>query len=278
MIGRPARLRGRLRREAGAWIGLGILVVALAGGVFASRLAPYPADAIDLAAQLQPPSHSHLAGTDFYGRDTLSRLLYGARATLFTALVAVSVALAGGTALGLLAGYAQGWPAHILVAVVDLMLAFPALLLALMVVALLGPGLPTLALAVGIAGIPAYARLVRSVALTIRSALYVEAARTLGAGATRILTRHLLPGVVAPVLALASLDVGRAILAVAALGFLGLGVSPPLAEWGSMLYEGRQYIATAPWTSTLPGLAIALTVLGATLLGEALAEALNPYQ
>jgi ABC-type phosphate/phosphonate transport system permease subunit len=199
-----------------------------------------------------------------------------AQSTAKTAMWLMCVAAILGTAIGLVAGYVRGWPGQLLVAVIDLMLAFPALLLALMVVALLGPGLRTLGLAVGIAGIPAYARMVRSVVLTMRNALYIEAARSIGAGPGRILVRHLLPGVIAPLLSLATLDVGRAILNVAGLGFLGLGLAPPLAEWGLMLYEGRQYIAAAPWTSALPGLAITLTVLGATLLGDAVAAAGEP--
>ena len=160
---------------------------------------------------------------------------------------------------------------------IDLLLAFPALLLALLVVALLGPGLATLGIAVGIAGIPIYARLVRSVVLTVRSSLYVEAAQALGADTTRILFRHLLPAVLAPVLAWTALDAGWAILTVAGLGFLGLGAPPPQAEWGLMLFEGREYLGAAPWTSAMPGLAITLTVLGLTLLGDALSDALQPY-
>lgn len=265
---RPAWLLQRPR----AWVGAFLVGAMLLSSLLASRLAPYPAAAIDLAAQLRPPSAAHPLGTDFYGRDVWSRLLYGGQATLATAALAVGVAAIVGTAIGLIAGYARGWVGQALVAAVDLMLAFPALLLALMVVALLGPGLRTLGLAVGIAGIPTYARLVRSLVLSLRSALYIEAAQSLGASPLRILLRHLLPGVLTPVLALGTLDIGRAILNVAGLGFLGLGAAPPLAEWGLMLYDGRQYLASAPWTSTLPGLAITLTVLGATLLGDALGE------
>jgi peptide/nickel transport system permease protein len=266
-----------LRRRR-AWAGLALVGFAAAGALLAGWVAPYPPAAIDLSAQLQGPSTMHLLGTDFYGRDVLSRLLYGARATLTTAVLAVTLATAVGTAIGLVAGYTEGWAGHLLAGAVDLMLAFPALLLALMVVALLGPGLSALGFAVGIAGIPAYARLVRSLVLSLRSSLYIEAARSIGASPGRILLHHLLPGVVTPVLALVTLDVGRAILNVAGLGFLGLGAPPPLAEWGLMLFEGRQYIATAPWTSTVPGLAITGTVLGASLLGDAIMEARDPYK
>jgi ABC-type dipeptide/oligopeptide/nickel transport system permease subunit len=180
-------------------------------------------------------------------------------------------ALVGGV-LGLLAGISHGWPAQAWIGLFDVMLAFPALLLALLIVAVLGPGLPALALAVGIAGIPGYARLVRGLTLDLRAAPFVEAGRALGGGTFHILLRHVLPGVRDSVLALATLDLGRAIVSVAALGFLGLGAPPPQAEWGVMLYEGRSYLASAPWASAAPGLAITLTVFGITLMGDALTD------
>jgi len=267
----------RLWRNPGAWLGALLIGAALVAALVGPWLAPYPPDALNLAAQLQAPGSLHLAGTDFYGRDLASRLLFGARATLSTAGLAVSLGLIVGTVLGLLAGYSRAWLGQAFVALIDLLLAFTALLLALLVVALLGPGLATLGIAVGIAGIPIYARLVRSVVLTVRSTLYVEAAQALGAGTARILFRHLLPAVLAPVLAWTTLDAGWAILNVAGLGFLGLGAPPPQAEWGLMLFEGREYLGAAPWTSALPGLAITLTVLGTTLFGDALSDALQPY-
>jgi peptide/nickel transport system permease protein len=185
---------------------------------------------------------------------------------------AVALAAVVGSAAGLLAGWAQGWAGQFWVGLFDLMLAFPALLLALMIVAVLGAGLPALAAAVGIAGIPAYGRLVRGLTRSLRAAAFVEAARALGAGPAGILLRHIARNVARPVLSLATLDLGRAIISVAALGYLGLGAKPPQAEWGLMLFEGRQYIGPAPWTSFAPGLAITLTVLLVTLLGDALGE------
>jgi ABC-type dipeptide/oligopeptide/nickel transport system permease subunit len=268
-------LRRLLRRPA-AWFGAVILGAALLAALTAPWLAAHPPTEINLPAQLLPPTAAYPLGTDFYGRDLASRLLFGGRNTLGIAGVAVGLALVVGTTIGLLAGYGRGWAGQAWVALIDLMLAFPPLLLALLVVALGGAGLKTLAVAVGVASIPPYARLARGVVLTIREASYVEAARALGAGAGHILRRHLLPGVVAPALALATLDMGRAVLAVAALGFLGLGAAPPQPEWGLMLYEGREYLATAPWASAVPGLAITLTVLGVTLLGDALSDALAP--
>jgi len=266
----------RLMRQPAAWLGAMLVSTALLAALAAPWLAAFPPAQIDLNAQLDPPSLAHPAGTDFYGRDLASRLLFGGRVTLGIASAAVGLAMILGTLIGLIAGFSQGWAGQGWVALIDLMLAFPTLLLALLVVALLGAGLRSLVLAVAVAGIPNYARLVRGVTLANRSAAYVEAARAIGAGSGRILWRHLLPGVIAPVLALATLDVGWAILHVSALGFLGLGAAPPQAEWGLMLYEGREYLGSAPWASGLPGLAISSTVLGVTLLGDALGDALRP--
>lgn len=183
---------------------------------------------------------------------------------------AVALAAVVGTALGLIAAISGPRLGQLWVGLIDLLLAFPALLLALVVVALLGPGPRALALAVGVSGIPVYARLARNIALTLWQAGFVDAARALGGSPWHILRRHLLPGVITPLLALTTVNTGAAILNVAALGFLGLGMAPPQAEWGLMLFEGRQYLASAPWASLAPGLAITLTVLGVTLLGDAL--------
>lgn len=267
-VDRRARTFGRTRTAA--LIGLAAALALLAFA--APLLAPLPPDLTDLTQQLRPPSPAHALGTDFFGRDVLSRLLYGARSTLLVAAAAVLIAAIVGTVAGLLAGWSRGWAGQFWTGAFDLMLAFPALLLALMIVAVLGPGLPALAAAVGIAGIPAYGRLARGLTRTLRDAAFVEAARALGAGAGAILFRHLLRNISRPVLSLATLDFGRAIISVAALGYLGLGAKAPQAEWGLMLYEGRGYIATAPWTSFAPGLAITLTVLAVTLLGDALGE------
>jgi ABC-type dipeptide/oligopeptide/nickel transport system permease subunit len=262
------RQPARWRRIALVCAAALIVLVALAGPL----AAPFPPDTTDLSSQLQAPSRAHLLGTDFYGRDILSRLLHGARATLFMASAAVMIGAGLGSAAGLLAGYTHGWAAQAWVGLFDLMLAFPPLLLALLIVAVLGPGLEALAAAVGIAGIPAYGRVVRGLTLELREAAFVEAARSLGASRFEVLWRHLVRNIAQPVLALTTADFGRAIISVAALGYLGLGVAPPQAEWGLMLYEGRGYIATATWASVAPGLAITITVLLVTLLGDALSE------
>jgi peptide/nickel transport system permease protein len=275
MTGGKTGFWNRARRQPGLVFGTVVLAVAILCALLAPWLAAYPPNEISLGEQLQPPSRAHLLGTDFYGRDLLSRLLYGARVTLSIAALAVGIALVAGMAVGLLAGWSRGWLGQGWVALLDLLLAFPALLLALLVVALLGAGLFALAIAVGIAGIPAYARVVRSIGLSVRSASYVDAARAMGASTGHILLRHLWPNAIEPAVALATADVGRVILYVAALGFLGLGAAPPQAEWGLMLYEGRQYLATAPWASMVPGLALALTVVAVTLLGDAVTDALG---
>jgi peptide/nickel transport system permease protein len=272
MTGRRASPWSRVRRQPGPVFGAVVLGIAVLCALLAPWLAPYPPNEISLEEQLQQPGPVHPLGTDFYGRDLLSRLFFGARATLGVAALAVGIAVAAGMAVGLVAGWSRGWLGQGWVALIDLLLAFPALLLALLVVALLGAELSTLAIAVGIAGIPSYARVVRSIGLSVRSAAYVDAARAMGASSTHILRRHLWPNAIEPAIALATVDVGRVILYVAALGFLGLGAAPPQAEWGLMLYEGRQYLASAPWASMVPGLAIALTVVAVTLLGDAVSE------
>lgn len=240
--------------------------------ILAPLCATHPPYLTNLSEQLRPPSSVHPLGTDFYGRDILSRLLYGGRATLAVAAAAVAFAVLVGGISGLLAGSLQGWAAQVWVGAFDLMLAFPVLLLALLVVAVIGPGLPALAVAVGVASVPGYGRLVRALTLSLQGSPFVDAARAVGARPLRILIRHIIPNLIRPVLALATLDLGRAIISVAALGYLGLGAAPPQAEWGLMLYEGRGYIADAPWASFVPGLAITVTVLVVTFLGDALSE------
>jgi peptide/nickel transport system permease protein len=269
MKGKAPRPRHSLR---GAAIGAVLAVLAVLAVILAPLLTPHAPDVIDLQVQLSPPSPMHPLGTDFYGRDVAARLLYGGRATLAASAGAVAIAVLAGVVLGLAAGVSQGWRGQLWAGLFDVLLAFPALLLALLVVAVLGAGLPALAVAVGVASIPAYARLVRTLTLELRATPYVDAARALGGAQLHVLVRHILPGVRRAVVALATLDLGRTIVSVAALGFLGLGAPPPQAEWGVMLYEGRNYLASAPWASAAPGLAITLTVLGVTLLGDALSD------
>ncbi len=228
--------------------------------------------------QFLPPGPDHPAGTDLFGRDVATRLLFGGRLTLGIGVFAVLIAALPGTALGLLAGYHGRWTDRLISWLVDVMLSFPSILLALTIVAALGPGVANITLAVGISGIPNYTRLVRGQVLSVRRQPYVRAAVTVGCTDVRILLRHILPNVVGPIIVLAALDAGWAILNASALSFLGLGVQPPTPEWGAMLNEGRGYLRDAPWVTVAPGLAIALTVLAINLLGDALRDALGPRQ
>jgi peptide/nickel transport system permease protein len=226
--------------------------------------------------QLSPPSLEHPLGTDLFGRDVAARLLYGCRLSLAVGVLAVLIALLPGTALGLTAAYYGHWPDRLIGWLVDVMLSFPSILLALAIVAALGPGIANVVLAVGIAGIPSYTRLVRGQVLSVRRQPYIRAAVTVGARDLRILLRHVLPNVFGPIVVLATLDIGWAILNVSALSFLGLGAQPPTPEWGAMLNEGRGYLRDAPWVAAAPGMAIALTVLAVNLVGDYMRDALDP--
>jgi peptide/nickel transport system permease protein len=231
---------------------------------------------MDPAQQFLPPSREHPAGTDLFGRDVATRVLYGGRYSLGIGLLAVLMAVIPGTGLGLLAGYFGKRVDTLISWLVNVMLAFPGILLALTLIAVLGTGAANVVLAVGIAGIPQYARLVRGQVLAARRQPHVRAAWTVGCTHTRILLRHILPNILGPLVVLATLDVGWAILNASALSFLGLGVQPPTPEWGAMLNEGRGYLRDAPWVTAAPGLMIALTVLCVNLLGDAFRDNLDP--
>lgn len=275
-VGRWRVFWRRLRQGKGAPIGLAILLVLLVLALAAPLLAPF--DPIKVSDQaLYSPGMPYLLGTDQYGRDIFSRLLYGTRISLVIGLIAVGIAASLGVTIGLLAGYYGGWVDGLLMWLINVMLAVPGILLALAIVTIRGtPNLTNLMIAVGIAGVPTYARLVRGSVLAAKENLYVDAARVVGAPTRVILTRHLLPNVIAPVIVAATLGTGAAILAAAALSFLGLGSQPPSPEWGRMLSEGRAYLRDQWWISTFPGLAIMLTVLGMNLLGDGLRDALDP--
>lgn len=270
------RLGRRLRRNPSATAGLVIVGLLVLAGLFAPLLTPFDPAQQDLRMVLKPPSAEHLLGTDNLGRDVLSRILHGTRLTLFIGTFSVAVGLAVGVPLGILSGFYRGTTDMIIQRIMDLMLAFTSFLLALALVALLGVGVTNVIVAVGIAGIPNFARLVRSSVLSIREVSYVEASRALGSPDRRVLLRHVLPNAIAPVIVQATLSMGTAILTAAGLGFLGLGVQPPTPEWGAMLGEGRNYIFSSPNLSTFPGLAIFLAVMGFNLLGDGLRDALDP--
>ena len=231
---------------------------------------------MDAAHQLVPPGRAHWLGTDPFGRDMTSRLLWGGRLTLGVAAAAVLISAGAGLVLGLLAGFYGGLVDELIMRVVDVMLAFPGLLLILVFVAVLGAGSRTLAVAVGIAGVPAYGRVVRSAVLSVRGELYVEAARAVGCRSGRIIVRHILPNVLGAITAFATVQFGWAILNASAMSFLGLGESPTIPEWGAMLNLGRGYLRNAPWVSAAPGLAITLVVVAVNLLGDALQQLVDP--
>ncbi len=271
----PVRRRA-LRRNPAGLLGMIILALIVTVMLLASVLSPY--DPLDMAPgqQLLPPSITHPLGTDLFGRDVFSRVLYGSRISLPVGVIAALIAALPGILLGLISGYYGGKIDSVTMRVMDMLLAFPGLILALGIVAVLHPGLSNVMLAVGLAGIPTYTRTVRSSVLTVKRSLYVRAARAVGCRDSRILLRHILPNVLAPVIVLSTLNVGRSILHASALSFLGLGVQPPTPEWGAMIDEGREILRIAPWVSLTPAAMILLTVLAINLLGDGLQDALDP--
>lgn len=278
---RSQRTRWRMvwaqfRRNRAGLIGLAILALFLTAGVAAPILAPHDPYEIDLERGLEPPGLGRWLGRDELGRDLLSRVIHGARLSLLIGAIAVSIGAGLGVPIGALSGYLGGWPDLLVQRGIDVLLAFPGILLAIVLVAILGVGLTQVMVAVGIVSIPTYARLVRGQVLALRGQEFVDAARALGAPTSRIIWRHVLPNTLAVIVVQSTLQIASAILAAAALGFLGLGAQPPAAEWGSMLSNARQYIRLAPHSVTFPGLAIMLTVLGFNLLGDAIRDALDP--
>jgi len=266
----------RLLRDRGAVAALVILVLIIASAMLAPLLPMADPIQVDSPHALYSPGSPYLFGSDQYGRDVFSRVIYGGRISLLVGPIAVIIALVPGVAVGLIAGYYGRWVDTLLMRIIDVMLAFPGILLALGVVAVLGPSLTSLMIAVGISTIPTYARLTRASVLTARENLYVDAARVVGAPDLEILLRHILPNVVAPIIVISTLGVGAAILVAATLSFLGLGSQPPTPEWGRMLSEGRQYLREQWWIATFPGLAIMLTVLALNVLGDGLRDVLDP--
>jgi peptide/nickel transport system permease protein len=266
----------RLRRSRGATLGGVVLTALVAAAVAAPLLTPYDPTAMNPEDRQQAPSLRHPLGTDVLGRDLYTRILYGARVSLQTGFVSVTIAVLIGVPMGLVSGFYGGLADRLLMRLVDLMLTFPGILLALVVIAILGPGLFHAMLAVGISASPTYARVVRATVLAARGQTYVEAARAVGCRNVRIVIRHILPNTVAPIIVLGTLGVAGAIIAAAALSYLGLGVRPPEPEWGALLSEGRNYLRVAWWMTTFPGLAIMSAVLSINLLGDGLRDALDP--
>lgn len=273
-----SRAAEHLRRDGRAWFGVFVILAIVIAAIAAPLIARHDPTAVDLINQLQGPSATHWMGTDIQGRDVWARLVYGARISLSVGLVSQGIALALGLILGLIAGYYGRWVDEIVMRLADVTLAFPTLLLLIALVAALQPSLIVVFLTIGLVGWAGMARLVRGQVLVVRELEYVQAMRALGARNDRIIARHVLPAVIAPVLIAATLGVAAAIMAEAALSFLGLGVQPPTPSWGAMIADGRDLsqLRGAPWTSLFPGLAIGMTVLGFNLLGDALRDALDP--
>jgi peptide/nickel transport system permease protein len=266
----------RLLRNPGAVAGLVVLTLVVVLAIFAPIIAPYDPIAQDSRAIRAAPSAQHLFGADNFGRDVFSRVLYGGRMSLPVGFVAVGITAIAGVACGLIAGYYGGRLDTVIMRGVDLMLAFPGILLAMALVAILGSSLFNLMLAVGIAAIPEYTRVVRGSVLSAREAEYVTAARVSGAPDRSIVLKHILPNVLPPVIVLATLGIAGAIILGSTLSFLGLGIKPPTPEWGNMLSDGRSMMRHQWWVSFFPGLAIMLTVLAINLLGDGLRDALDP--
>lgn len=264
-------LKNRLAAAGGVLL-LGFLLLAIA----APLAAPQDPFAQNLYERLQPPSLANPFGTDDFGRDVLSRVIHGARISLRVGITAVLIALVLGVPIGLVSGYWGGALDQVLMRAMDLMLAFPSILLAIAIVAILGPGLENAMLAVGVVAVPQYARLVRASALSVRGQDYVQAMHALGAGDFHILLFSVLPNCLTPLIVQSTLGLATAILDAAGLSFLGLGAQPPLPEWGAMLTGGRELVLRAPWVLTFPGVAIFLTVLAFNLLGDGLRDALDP--
>jgi peptide/nickel transport system permease protein len=266
----------RLRHSTSALVGGAILVVMILAALLAPALSPYDPIKASQRTSLEAPSAAHPMGTDRFGRDILSRVLWGGRLSLPVGFVSVLIAAVFGVSLGLLAGYYGGRIDALIMRCVDLMLAFPGILLALVIVAILGGSLLNLMIAVGIASIPDYVRITRGTVLSIREREFVLAARTVGASSLAIIVRHILPNILAPVIVLATLGMASAIITGSTLSFLGLGIKPPTPEWGNMLDEGRGFLQRAWWVAFFPGLAIMLTVFSINLLGDGLRDALDP--
>lgn len=258
--------------------GLIVLSLLVFVGIFGEAIAPYGINEIDIPNRLTGPSTTHWFGTDDLGRDVFSRVLIAARVSLQVGFIAVGFALVVGVPIGLIAGYYRGTADSILMRMMDVLFSFPAILLAIAILAVLGPGVGNAMIAIGLVYTPIFARITRGSVLVVSAEVYIRAARSLGAGNARIISRHVLPNVMAPIIVQTTLSLAFAILSEAALSFLGLGVQPPNPAWGRMLAEGRNFFEQAPWMGIFPGLAILVTVMAFNFVGDGLRDALDPKQ
>lgn len=269
-------IAGRLFKNRIAVLGLVILTVLILVAIFADQIAPYGYDDQLLSRKFLLPCPEHIMGTDNFGRDIFSRVVYGSRISLQVGLISMGFAIIAGCLVGSVAGYYSGLVDNLIMRIVDIMLAIPSILLAISIAAALGPGLQNLMIAISIGSVPQFARIVRASILTVKEQEYIEAARAIGASDARIIISHILPNCIAPIIVQATLGVGNAILSAAGLSFIGLGVRPPVPEWGTMLSAGRQYIRDFWPMLVFPGLAIMLTVFSLNVLGDGLRDALDP--
>ena len=266
----------QLARRPAAIAALAVVLAFIVAAVAAPRLAPYDPNAIDYRALRKPPSAAHRLGTDEVGRDVLSRLLWGARASLLAGVIPVVIAVALSVPLGLLSGYVGGWIDGLIMRINDAMLSIPFLIVAIALAAFLGPGLGNAMIAIGIAALPTFVRLVRGTVLAIKTEEYVEAAQALGCSQPRVALRHILPNTLPPLFVQVSITVAAAIIAEASLSFLGLGQQPPAPSWGSMLNAAQRYLGPAPWMALYPGLMIFGIVMALNVLGDGLRDVLDP--
>lgn len=279
---RALAVRRAVPRDPGGIVGLVLLAVVVGAAVFAPLVAPHSPTEQNLSASLLPPAWleggdgAYLLGTDRLGRDILSRTLWGAQVSLIIGFSAVAIACVLGVTIGIVAGYTRGWREEFFLRLADVQLAIPAILLAIVLAAAIGPSIPTIIMVLGVAGWVVYARITRSEVLSLKTRGYVRAAEALGAGHLRIVFRHIVPQLISPVLVIATIELSLAILAESSLSFLGLGIQPPTPSWGSMLGEGRDYLASAWWMSVFPGLALMLTVLAVNLVGNWLRDVYDP--
>lgn len=275
-IARTSTLWAALRRNRLSWIGLGLLALIVLAAIFAPWISPHDPLEQNIVYRLEPPSAEFWLGTDSYGRDVLSRLIYGSRISLFVGFGAIVIAMTIGSALGILAGYVGGLLDQLIMGLVDVLLSFPALLLGLMIAAMLGASLENLIIAIAITEIAPFVRVARAPTITLKQRDFVEAGRALGFGSMRLMRVHILPNMISDVVVLGSLWMASAIRTEASLSFIGLGVPPPTATWGSMIREGFENILDAWWLTVFPSIAILLTVLALNLLGDALRDAIDP--
>ncbi len=266
----------RLNKNKAAMFGLLIMFILILMAILAPYIAPYGYDDQDLLARFQTPNRTHIMGTDNLGRDIFSRVIYGARISLMVGLIAVGIAMIIGGLLGAVAGFYGGKLDNVIMRLIDILLAIPSILLAISIVAALGPELKNVMIAVGVGSIPSYARIVRASVLSLREQEFIEAARAVGASDTRLIIKHIIPNSLAPIIVQSTIGVAGAILSAAGLGFIGLGIQPPQAEWGAMLNSGRHYIRDYPHMTFFPGLSIMITIFALNLLGDGLRDALDP--